>query len=137
MKKNIEYQVGLNGIEVDQLNGFFVGWPNPPSKEIFYKLLNQSYTSVVAIHENNVVGFVTAISDGVLSAYLPLLEVLPEYQSSGIGSELVKRIKKELKHLYMIDVICDENLVSYYEKLGLTKAYGAVLRNYKNQNGKV
>ena len=30
-----------------------------------------------------VVGFVTAISDGVLSAYIPLLEVLPEYQGAG------------------------------------------------------
>ena len=29
------------------------------------------------------VGFVTAITDGVLSAFIPLLEVLPEYQGQG------------------------------------------------------
>ena len=36
-----------------------------------------------------VVGFITAISDGVLSAYIPLLEVLPGWRSQGIGGELV------------------------------------------------
>ena len=42
---------------------------------------------IIAIDENTnqVVGFVTAISDGVLSAYIPFLEVLPEYKSIGIG----------------------------------------------------
>ena len=53
------------------------------------------------------------------------------------NGELFKKVKDELKHLYMIDVICDENLVPYYEKQGLTKSYGAILRNYENQNGEV
>ena len=42
---------------------------------------------------------------------------------------------EELKNLYMIDLICDENLIPYYEKLGMQKATGALIRNYDNQNG--
>ncbi len=38
------------------------------------------------------VGFITAITDKILSAYIPFLEVLPEYQRQGIGKELVKRM---------------------------------------------
>jgi GNAT superfamily N-acetyltransferase len=37
------------------------------------------------------VGFITAITDGVLTTYLPQLEVLAEYRGQGIGSALVER----------------------------------------------
>ena len=61
----------------------------------------------MTINRTSVVGFVTAVSDGVLSAYIPLLEVLPEYQDRGIGSELMRRILEQLDDLYMVDVLCD------------------------------
>ena len=74
-------------IEPQQLRGFFVGWPSPPSLATHLKSLNQSQYVVLALDERtgNVVGFITAISDNVLSAYMPLLEVLPEYQNRGTG----------------------------------------------------
>lgn len=78
---------------------------------------------------------VITLSDGVLSAYIPLLEVLPEYQAQSIGKKLISKMKEELSHLYMIDLLCDEELLPYYEKQGMTKATGALIRNYKNQNG--
>jgi ribosomal protein S18 acetylase RimI-like enzyme len=131
----MKYLTDLKEIEATQLTGFFVGWPNPPTEETFLKLLNGSYRVILALDKNKVVGFINSVSDGVLSAYIPLLEVLPEYQSQRIGQELVKRMKIELGHLYMIDVLCDEELIPYYEKQGMTKASGAILRNYDNQNG--
>ena len=90
---------------------------------------------MLALDEYKVVGFVNAISDGVLSAYIPLLEVLPEYQSKGIGGELVSKMKDELSHLSMIALLCDEGLIPYYKKQGMSKATGALIRNYENQNG--
>jgi predicted N-acetyltransferase YhbS len=71
-----------------------------------------------------------------LSAYIPLLEVLPEYQNQGIGKELVRRILEELQDFYMIDTVCDEKLQTYYEKFGMLKSAGMILRNYKKQSGK-
>ncbi|WP_218212220.1 GNAT family N-acetyltransferase, partial [Pseudomonas sp. 2822-15] len=78
----------------EMLQGFFVGWPNPPSSHTHLKLLEKSTHIVLAVDDENeqVVGFITAISDGVLSAYIPLLEVLTEYQGRGIGKELVRRM---------------------------------------------
>ena len=130
----IKYGVDTD-LEVSQLKGFFVGWPNPPSEDVFLRILEGSYKSIVAFDDEKVVGFITAISDGVLSAYIPLLEVLPEYQSKGIGKELVSKMKTELSHLYMVDLLCDEELIPYYEKLGMNKATGALIRNYENQSG--
>ncbi len=117
------------------LDGFFVGWPNPPSTEVLLKLLESSYRVVVAVEDHKLVGFITAISDGVLSAYIPFLEVLPNYQSKGIGKVLVSKMKEQLSHLYMVDLLCDQALVSYYEKLGMMSASGAMIRNYSKQNG--
>ncbi len=131
----IRYVTKLEDIREDQLQGFFVGWPNPPSEETFLKVLKGSYRVVLAMDSTKVIGFINAVSDGVLSAYIPLLEVLPEYQSKGVGVQLVSKMKIELSHLYMIDLLCDEGLIPYYEKQGMIKATGALIRNYENQSG--
>ena len=131
------YKNSLEGITPEMLEGFFVGWPAPPSPETHFKLLKNSSKVVLAFDEdtNQVVGFITAISDGVLSAYIPFLEVLPEYKNRGIGKELVHRMITELDEIYMIDLCCDDDLVPYYEKLGMIKANGMLLRNYEKQSG--
>ena len=103
----IEYSTSLDKVTTDQLDGFFVGWPNPPGNKAFLRLLKGSYRIVIALENKKVIGFISAISDGVLSAYIPLLEVLPEYQSKGVGQHLVSRMKEALNHLYMIDLLCD------------------------------
>lgn len=128
----------IHGITPKMLDGFFVNWPNPPCPETHYKLLNNSSHVILAIDDqsNKVAGFITAISDEVLTAYIPLLEVLPEYQQQGIGKELVKRMINELKEIYMIDLCCDDDLIPFYEKFGMSKSNGMILRNYTRQSGR-
>ena len=133
----IEYTTDITRITEDMLaGGFFVGWPNPPSAQAHVRILNGAYIAWVAIDsaENKVVGFINAVSDGVLSAYIPLLEVLPEYQKQGIGAALVSRMLESLKDLYMVDLLCDEDMQDYYAKFGMHKATGSLLRNYSRQN---
>ena len=134
---NIVYSKDLSGISEDMLAGFFVGWPNPPDSAAHMRILKCSYCAFVAVDSgcNRVVGFVNAISDGVLSAYIPLLEVLPEYQGRGVGSELVRRIVEELKYLYMIDIVHDEELSPYYARFGALPGCSSVFRNYAAQSG--
>lgn len=131
------YKNCLDGISSAMLKGFFVNWPNPPNPETHIKLLKNSSKVGIALDENTnqVVGFITAISDGVLSAYIPFLEVLPEYKNKGIGKELVKRMLKELDDIYMIDLCCDDDLIPYYEKFGMLKSNGMLVRNYNMQSG--
>ena len=107
----VQFIDSAENLTVGQLAGFFVGWPKRPTPETHLKILQNSRHVVLAIDEStdNIVGFITAISDGVLSAYIPLLEVLPEYQGQGIGKELVRRILGLLSDYYMVDLTCDEN----------------------------
>ena len=128
----IDYLYSAKEISADQLHGFFVGWPNPPSREIHLRLLQQSDEVVLAQDTSNgtIVGFITAITDGVLAAYIPLLEVLPEYQHQQIGRNLVQKMLERLNGYYMVDLLCDPDLQPLYEQAGMRRANGLFLRNH-------
>jgi ribosomal protein S18 acetylase RimI-like enzyme len=128
----ISYKTGLDGISAGSLEGFFEGWKNKPSAEKHLQILQNSSYIVLALDGDKVAGFINAIADKTLSAYIPLLEVLPEYRGKGIGKELVKKMLDMLKNYYMVDLCCDESLAGYYEKLGMQKVSGMIIRNYKN-----
>jgi ribosomal protein S18 acetylase RimI-like enzyme len=127
--------MSLDGITAaDLAGGFWVGWPDPPSPERHLEVLRGSELVVLAIDETvstgspgRVVGFVTAVGDGVLAASIPLLEVLPAWQGQRIGSELVRRVVAAIEPRYMVDLVCDEPLVGFYERLGFTP-YRAMIR---------
>ncbi|WP_136607957.1 GNAT family N-acetyltransferase [Paenibacillus dokdonensis] len=135
----IIYQEHMQNItEASFADGFFDGWPNPPSTATFDRILQNATHIILAIdeHTNHVVGFITALSDRVLTAYIPLLEVVPSYQNRGIGKELTQRMLDKLKDIYMIDLLCDTELQDFYAGLGMRKATGMLIRNYEHQSGK-
>jgi GNAT superfamily N-acetyltransferase len=126
----IEYTSSLAGLEPQHLQGFFEGWPSPPSSERHLEILERSYRIVLARETGSpqVIGFANAISDGVLYAFIPLLEVLPSHRGRGIGSELVERLLEELKHFYAVDLMCDPELQPFYDRFGMHRATGMIIR---------
>ena len=132
------YKDTLDDITPGKLTGFFDGWKDPPSPDTHFQILKNSSHFILAIDEDtdSVIGFINTISDNILSAYIPLLEVLPSYRGKGIGSELVKQMLKKLDGLYMIDITCDPGLQPFYGKFNLTPSTGMFKRNYFLQSGK-
>jgi ribosomal protein S18 acetylase RimI-like enzyme len=133
----ISYLDSADGITVEQLNGFFEGWPSPPSRETHLQILKASYAVVLAVDESSgaVVGFATAISDGILAAYIPLLEVLTSHRGRDIGSELMRRMLERLERFYMVDLATDPDKEAFYSPLGMKPAFAMVLRRYDRQSG--
>ncbi|HMS56490.1 MAG TPA: GNAT family N-acetyltransferase [Fimbriimonadaceae bacterium] len=119
----------------ENLEGFFVGWPNPPSPQTHLRLLNQSDVVWVAMDGERCVGFVNALSDGVLYGFVPLLEVLPPYQGRGIGSVLMRRMLDSLRGRYAVDLVCDKSLEPFYEQFGMRGGSSMMLRRYERQSG--
>ena len=105
----IRDRAGLEGIEPVHLQGFFDGWPDPPTSETHLRILRGSSFVVLAVDADTgrIVGFVTALSDVLL----------------GLGD------------LYMVDVACDADVVSFYQRLGFRPTTGAGLRCYARQTG--
>jgi len=131
----ITYADSVDGITVESLTGFFVGWHSPPGPATHLRILQRSSHVVLAMHSERIVGFINAVSDHTLAAYIPLLEVLPDYQGRGIGSQLVKRMLNKLEGLYMVDLVCDDDMVSFYERVGLKSHRAMMRRDFSAQSG--
>ena len=124
------YIDNINEVTPDQLQGFFVGWKQPLSPEQHYNLLKGSTHFIVAVDDGKAIGFITALSDGVISSFIPLLEVLPKYKGRGIGTELIRLMLGKLDSIINIDLTCDPELQSFYERFNMIRTTGMVLRKY-------
>ena len=132
----IDYTDSFAGIKPEQLAGFFDGWSNSPTPQTHLRILRgSSYVLLAIAPDGEVVGFVTAISDEVLSAYVSLLEVRPTFRRRGIGTQLVRRLLRRLDGLYSINLHCDPELQAFYESLGMRALGGMGVRNYSAQSG--
>jgi predicted N-acetyltransferase YhbS len=56
--------------------------------------------------------------------------VLSAHRGKGIGTEVVRRLLEMLDGLYMIDVMCDDDIRPFYERLGFAGSSGAIIHNY-------
>lgn len=136
-QETISYIDSLCGITPDELQGFFQGWPSPPSAETHLKLLEHSDEIVLAVDDEtrNVAGFITSISDGVLSAHITFLEVLPAYRRRGVGRELMRRMLAKLEGLYAVDLVCDAEMQPFYARFGMKRSVAMTLRDHARQSG--
>lgn len=132
----IHYSENTSDLRAEQLVGFFEGWESSPTPQKHLQLLQQSSEVIVALEEEKVVGFITAITDGVLSAYIPFLEVLPDYRNQGIGKELVRLMLLKLHDYYMVDLTCDPSLRSFYMEQGMSALTAMSKRNRQFQSGR-
>lgn len=133
----VEYHSDLSRVSTEDLRGFFSGWPDPPSPDTHRRLLEGSthFTVAVEPEASPVIGYIAAMSDGVLSAYISHLEVLPAFRGRGIGSALVRSMLDQLGGIYMVDLICDPDVQPFYEALGLQRWSGMIRRNHGAQSG--
>ncbi|HXV70353.1 MAG TPA: GNAT family N-acetyltransferase [Acidimicrobiia bacterium] len=133
----LEYRTTAEGLTPDQLGGgFFDGWLDPPSSDTLLRILDASDHVVIAVRNEQVIGFVTALSDGVLSDFVTLLEVLAEHHDKGIGHSLVNQMMSQIGDLYMVDLVCDANLSRFYAELGFAATAGMSRRDHATQSGR-
>ena len=132
--KNIVYSTDPGGMKGLDLKNFFDGWSKKPDEEVLRKSIKNADYMVLAIdaEKKKLVGYSTALSDDVLSAYIPFLEVEKAYRKRGIGKMLA-----QLDHLYMIDIVCDKELAGFYAEAGLKSWHAMIKRNYANQGGPI
>ena len=117
-------------ISPSHLKGFFVDWKKPPTTNDHFKMLSGSSYFIVAKDSttNKIVGYITALGDGTMTAFITQIEVLPENQNKGLGTELLTKMLNKLNKYPNIDLTCDEKMIPYYEKFGFEKSISMVIR---------
>ncbi len=126
------YLTNTSTLRSFEIGDFYDGWKKKPNRETFLKSIEQADYIVLAIDEekNKLIGYITAVSDGVLSAYIPFLEVDKEYQNQGIGTALLEKMLEQVGHLYMVDVTVDKDKAGFYEKADFQAWSAMIKRNY-------
>lgn len=100
------------------------GWPTPAERprEVL-DAWRRSWPTLVALHEETVIGFSRALSDGGVTTYVAELLVAPAWRRLGIASALL-RATHQLCPGSRLDLLATSTSSSYYERLGFRSFRG-------------
>ncbi len=107
----------------DSLERLFlsVGWESGKYPEKL-SLSMKNYKSVFTAWDGKkLIGLVSAMDDGVLTAYVHYLLVDPDYQKHGIGRKLMEMVKERYVDYKKICLIAESDAIKFYETCGFIK----------------
>ena len=70
---------------------------------------------------DRLVGLISAMDDGIMTAYIHYLLVRPEYQGNGIGLQLIEKTKEKYKDYPHIVLVAYTKECGFYEHCGFKK----------------
>jgi GNAT superfamily N-acetyltransferase len=94
-----------------------VGWSRPANEEELREVL-QAGPAVGAWDGERLVGFVRALSDGHLAAYVEDVMVHQDYRRGGVGDLIMSRLLREIKQSANVSLFCERPVARFYERHG-------------------
>lgn len=90
------------------------------TKDQLFQAINNSWYTLSAYQNDQLVGFGRIISDGVYQTFIGDLIVHSDYQKRGIGSEILKRLIDICKEngIKWIQLSCARGKMDFYKKYG-------------------
>ena len=83
----------------------------------------KNYKTVYTAWDNDkLVGLICAMDDGIMTAYVHYLLVNPDYQGSGIGRQLVTKIKEKYEDYHRLVIVAYDDKIGFYENCGFKKS---------------
>jgi GNAT superfamily N-acetyltransferase len=94
-----------------------VGWSRVANEEELREVL-QAGPAVGAWDGQRLVGFVRALSDGHLAAYVEDVMVHQDYRRGGVGDRIMSRLLGEIKQSANVSLFCERPVARFYERNG-------------------
>ena len=117
--------------EIEELRAA-VGWDRCVGT--YDRILREHYAHyTVRAPNDQLIGYMSVLSDGVADAFLLDLMVHPGYQDDGVGTRLVRRAVADLKHagVQCVQVTFNEGLEPFYAQCGF-HIFKAGIIDFKN-----
>ena len=99
-----------------------VEWSSGHFPEKLQRAMKGFSTVYSAWDGDTLIGLISAMDDGVMTAYIHYLLVRPEYQGAGVGRELVERMKARYSDYLRIVLVAYDEEIGFYEACGFEKA---------------
>lgn len=101
-----------------------VGWASQPNFETWTVALRAPVYSVVALHEDEVIGCALLLGDSVSFLYVKDVMVDPRFQRQGIGSRLMENLmtwaETNAPDRTLVGLFTGAGLTGFYERFGFT-----------------
>lgn len=87
----------------------------------------KNYSAVFSAWDGDkLIGLVSAMDDGILTAYVHYLLVNPSYQKRGIGKHLMTLIQSHYAAYLKLILVAENPAVEFYKSCGLEQVQAAV-----------
>ena len=123
--KDIQYKTTKDFSEKELRDLFLsVDWSsgNYPDKLVI--AMKNSSSVFTAWDEDKLVGLVNVLDDGIMTAYVHFLLIMPEYQHIGIGKKLVQMLSDHYKDYLRVVLIAYDKEIGFYKHCGFEVGEG-------------
>lgn len=129
-----ENEIGIDELLKLYKNAGWTAYTNEPNK--LPKAIQQSLCVITARHNNELVGLIRAVGDGITIVFIQDVLVLKAYQRKKIGTALMNFLLKKYKHVRQKSLLADDTVKthSFYNSLGFTACNkGNTVAFYKDE----
>ncbi len=127
MNYNVLKCISVEPREIEDLRAS-VGWDR--SEGVYGRILQRHYAYYTARSANGkLIGYMSVLSDGIADAFLLDLMVHPDYQKTGLGSQLVKTAIRDMQQagVRCVQVTFNDQLEQFYAKFGFHIFKGGII----------
>jgi ribosomal protein S18 acetylase RimI-like enzyme len=130
----LEYRINSD-ISIENALSLYndAGWTTYTSdNQKLGKAINNSLITITVWNDNELVGLLRAVGDGLTIVYIQDILVLRTFRRQGIGRQLLKLILDKYFDVRQIVLMTDntEDTIKFYESCGLTKTQNLQMQTF-------